>query len=160
MGAIHHETWIRASRTTVFDALTTRAGLDAWWGRAVSAEPKVGHVVEFDHQLGSPLLMRVTELVPEQRVCWRCVSDYTDTVNPASEWLGTRLVFDLRDARADPAAVWLAPKLGYDPGLDEPLTIVDFRHTDWPDGARWLPFCNAGWGQALAALGQHCEGRG
>jgi uncharacterized protein YndB with AHSA1/START domain len=53
MSEIHQETWIKAARSTVFRAITTRHGLDSWWGTAVSAEPEVGHVVELDHQLGN-----------------------------------------------------------------------------------------------------------
>ncbi|ODU02289.1 MAG: hypothetical protein ABS81_18035 [Pseudonocardia sp. SCN 72-86] len=50
--AMHHEIWIEAPRKDVYAALTTRDGLDAWWGRAVVAEPEIGSVVEFDHGFG------------------------------------------------------------------------------------------------------------
>ena len=40
MNSILHEVWINAERSTVFDAITTRNGLDAWWGKAVQAEPE------------------------------------------------------------------------------------------------------------------------
>jgi uncharacterized protein YndB with AHSA1/START domain len=158
MTQIQLEIWIRAEPKVVFDAVTTKAGLDAWWGRAVSAEPAVGAVVEFDHGLGAPLRMRVVELVPDRRVVWRCVSDFADPVNPASEWLGTSITFALRPGAGDPAADWLRPRLGWDrDGAADDFTIVEFRHVDWPRESRWLPFCADGWGKALSGLALFCE---
>ena len=98
MSAIRHEVWINADAKTVFDALTTQPGLDSWWGKALSAEPKVGHVVEFDHGHSELLRMRITDLDPNKRVVWRCVSDFTDPAYPGSEWLGHELHFELESA--------------------------------------------------------------
>jgi uncharacterized protein YndB with AHSA1/START domain len=154
---IHHEVWVNASPRVVFDALTTQAGLDAWWGTCLSAEPVVGHLVEFDHHLGAPLTMRITELVPVEHVAWRCTSEFTDSSNPASDWLGTSLVFDLRPADDDPALDWMGARLGIDPGAIGASTILEFRHLDWPHGARWHAFCNSAWGGALGALAKSCE---
>jgi len=148
---IRHEVWINASRDTVFDAITRREGLDAWWGKAVSAEPKAGTLVEFDHGLGDLLQMRVTELVPGERMEWDCVSDFSDPANPASEWLGTRLRFDLADG--DPTG--FAP---VDHGIKgDRVTVVRFEHSGWADGARWLAYCSYGWALALQSLTNLCE---
>ena len=89
MDTMRHEVWIKADKQTVFDAIATQDGLNHWWGRAVSAEPKVGHVVEFDHGHGAPILMRITDLEPNERLVWRCVSDHPDPEYPGSDWLGT-----------------------------------------------------------------------
>ena len=62
METMEHEVWINADPAQVFEALTTRAGLDAWWGRALEAEPRLGSVVEFDHGLGDPMRMEITVL--------------------------------------------------------------------------------------------------
>jgi uncharacterized protein YndB with AHSA1/START domain len=154
---IHHETWIKASTSVVFDAITSRTGLDAWWGRCLSAEPRVGHVIEFDHGLSDLLRMRVTDLAPNERVVWRCVSDFVEPVNPASEWLGTSLVFDLRSGVEDPAVAWMGARVGFSPQAGDDLTILDFRHSGWRSPSRWYPFCNAGWGAALGGLARYCE---
>lgn len=151
---IHLETWVNAPRSTVFDALTSQQGLDAWWGACVSAEPSEGTRVVFDHGLGDPLTMRIIALVPGEHLAWRCVSEFTDPANPASEWLGTRLLFDLRSGDGDPARGWMAPRLGV--AADAELTILEFRHTGWPVPARWQAFCDAGWGTALGSLAQYC----
>ncbi len=157
MDAIHHEVWINAEKSKVFDAITTREGLDAWWGKAVAAQPERGYVVEFDHGLEDLMRMRITDLATNESVAWRCVSDFTDPRNPASEWLGHRLTFDLRTAAGDPALGWLAPRLGWDSAQGEAITILDFRHEGWPRTSRWHPFCNVAWGETLGGLGRYCE---
>jgi uncharacterized protein YndB with AHSA1/START domain len=118
MRDIQLETWIRATPSVVFDATTTRNGLDAWWGKAVDAEPLVGHVIEFDHGLGELLRMRVTDLEPTNRVAWPCLSDFSDPADPASEWLGTSIEFTVRSGRDDPAG-WLGRRLGWDSSVDQ-----------------------------------------
>ncbi|MGY0236770.1 SRPBCC family protein [Longispora urticae] len=153
MDAIRHEVWINADRPTVFAALTTTAGLDAWWGRAVRADPTVGSVTEFDHGLGAPLRMRVTDLVPDQRLEWRCLSDFTEPGNPASEWLGHRLVFALTTVRRGDVGPLLAPLI-----TGAQVTVLRFEHAGWTRAARWFPFCNTAWGHALGTdLRAYCE---
>lgn len=156
METIHLETWIKAPKSTVFRALTLQEGLNAWWGKCLSAEPAVGQLVAFDHGLGDPLNMRVTELAPDERLAWRCVSEFTEAANPASEWLGTTLAFDLRPGADDPALEWMGPRLGFDPHAAGDLTILEFRHAGWPIPARWYAFCNAAWGATLGVLAQYC----
>jgi uncharacterized protein YndB with AHSA1/START domain len=155
---IRHEVWVKADRTQVFDAITRADGLDAWWGKVLHAEPEIGSVIEFDHGLGEPFRMRVVELVPGERLAWECLSDYEDAGNPASEWLGHRLVFNLRAAGDDHGSAWLAARLfGSDVG--EGITILDFRHEGWSEDARWYAFCNSAWGVTLDGLKKYCETR-
>jgi hypothetical protein len=147
---IHHEVWIGASREAVFDAIASRGGLDAWWGPVVNAEPKTGSVVEFDHGHGDLLRMKIIDLVPNERLEWECVSNFTYPGNPASEWTGTRLSFDLEDG----------DETGFEP-LDahftgDKITILHFRHTGWADDSRWLAFCNYAWGVTLSGLEAQC----
>ena len=146
MTAIEHEVWIGAERTTVFAALTTKSGLDAWWGKAVNAEPKLGYVVELDHGLGDLLRMEITELVPDEKLTWTCVSNFRDRSNPASEWRAQTLTFAL-EARQDVVLL----------GVARDVTVLRFRQT-WPSDARWRAFCNAAWGWTLSeSLKKHCE---
>src|SRR5215216_6986905 len=99
MDSMEHEVWIDADADTVFEALTTKRGLDRWWGKVVEAEPRVGSVVEFDHGLGAPLRMQVTEIVPNERVAWTCISTFRDSTNPASEWDGQTFVWQITPRR-------------------------------------------------------------
>ena len=50
METIWHEVWIEAPTERVFEALTTKHGLDGWWGPVLNAEPTIGSVIEFDLQ--------------------------------------------------------------------------------------------------------------
>ena len=156
MTEIHLESWVGAERDAVFQAITTRDGLDAWWGRALDAEALVGAVVVFDHGLGDLLRMEVVDLARPNRVAWRCLSDFSEPSNPASEWLGTTISFELRAGQDDPAAEWLGSKIGIDASAGE-FTIIDFRHSGWPSQSRWRPFCDWSWGQVLTDLGRHCD---
>jgi hypothetical protein len=154
VGIIEHEVWINARRETVFNVISTRQGLDSWWGPVVSASSEIGAVIEFDHGHGEPIQMRVVDFASGERFEWENVNTFTDPVNPASEWSGTSISFDLRDGHPT----------GF-PSLDahftvDPFTILQFRHIGWPVDARWLAFCNYGWGVTLAGLAEHCEGSG
>jgi Activator of Hsp90 ATPase homolog 1-like protein len=153
MDAIHHEVWIDAERPVVFEAITTRAGLDAWWGKALVAEPEVGSVVEFDHGLGAPLRMGIADVAVPERLTWRCISEFGDAGMPGSEWLGHCLTFELAVGGEDPSAGWLRDRLG----LCENFTILRFRHSGWEPDSRWRAFCNSAWGVTLDGLKRHCE---
>lgn len=160
MDTIRHEIWIKAEAKPVFDAITTRAGLDGWWGKAVSAEPKVGHVIEFDHGHGAPIHMRITDLVPNERVAWKCVSDHPDPEYPGSDWLGTELSFTLSSAADDPVSGWLASTLHPDASPSD-FTVLRFEHSGWKRDARWFAFCNGAWGATLNDnLLNYCEKNG
>jgi len=136
--SMEHEVWLNAEREKVFGALTTREGLDAWWGKVMNAEPRIGAVVEFDHGLGDPLRMEITDLVPNERLTWKCVSDFSDPGNPASEWRGQTFLFELT-RRGDVELL----------GTKQNVTVLRLRVTGWPPEARWYGFCNAAWGQTL-----------
>jgi uncharacterized protein YndB with AHSA1/START domain len=145
---IELETWVDAAPSAVYGALTTREGIDAWWGRALSGGAEPGDVVELDHGLGEPLRMRVVDAVPGERVVWLCESAFTDPGNPASEWRGTRIAFELEPVGDGPERAWLRERVGIGPGG----TVMRFRHEGWPDGARWSSFCAAAWGATLEHL--------
>jgi uncharacterized protein YndB with AHSA1/START domain len=139
MDSMEHEVWIGAAREKVFAALTTKDGLDGWWGKVIQAEPRVGAVVEFDHGLGAPLRMEITELVPDERLTWECISGFGDPSNPASEWTGQTFRFEL----APRGHVELL-------GAKHDVTVLRLHVTGWPENARWYGFCNTAWGQTLS----------
>jgi uncharacterized protein YndB with AHSA1/START domain len=139
--------WIDADADRVFEALTTKRGLDGWWGKVVQAEPRVGSVVEFDHGLGAPLRMEVTEIVPNERVAWTCVSTFSESTNPASEWHGQTFVWQITPR----GPVGLL-------GARRDVTVLRLQIAGWPSGSRWYGFCNTAWGETLAVnLKRYCE---
>jgi uncharacterized protein YndB with AHSA1/START domain len=147
MGVMEHEIWLDADGDRVFAALTTVEGLDGWWGPVVQAEPRVGSVVEFDHGLGEPLRMEITELEPGARVVWRCVSEFGDPSNPASEWTGQTFTWEISPDRTVEIL-----------GTKRAATVLRLRVTGWPEPSRWYGFCNTAWGETLAGkLKSSCE---
>jgi uncharacterized protein YndB with AHSA1/START domain len=155
MHAIRHEVWIGAEPSKVFDAITTREGLDGWWGKAVAAEARLDSVVELDHGLGQPLRMRIIELTLGRSLTWRCLSEFRNPGMPGSEWLGHRLTFELQAGSDELDSAWLRERLRL--AASGGLTILQFTHTGWTPDARWLAFCNTSWGVTLDGLKRHCE---
>ena len=71
MSQMKHQVRINASTHTVYKALTTQEGLRGWWIGDSVAEARIGSIVEFTYgEGGTPLRMRIAELVPEDRVVW------------------------------------------------------------------------------------------
>ncbi len=138
METMEHEVWIKADPNEVFTALTTKEGLDAWWGPVLSAEPRIGSV-EFDHGLGAPLWMEITDPRPEREARVALRFRVSDPSNPASEWRGQELVVEL--AARGPIELL---------SVKHDVTVLRFRVTGWPAKARWYGFCNTAWGETLA----------
>jgi uncharacterized protein YndB with AHSA1/START domain len=72
MKTIHHVFEIAAPPGKIFAALTTTEGLSEWWTTKVSAQAKVGAVVDFTFGGDFNPDMRVTEFDPPVLVGWKC----------------------------------------------------------------------------------------
>ena len=91
MPEIVHELAVRAPAEQVYQALTSREGLENWWTRDVDIEPVQGSTAAFG--FGAPehlLRMRIERLKAFKLVHWRCVE------GPA-EWANTEIRFLLKD---------------------------------------------------------------
>lgn len=145
---MRHDIFLNAPRNVVFDALTTREGLDGWWGTAIAATPEAGTSVELDHGFEQPLRFEVLECVEGSRVSWRCITDLADPSIPTTEWAGHELTFDLSDAKTDTAFEYLVNR--FYPDADRSgITIVHFEQRGWRPEDRWYAFCNGAWGATL-----------
>jgi uncharacterized protein YndB with AHSA1/START domain len=138
MEAIRHELWIATDTMRVFNALTTKEGLDFWSGPALAATPEIGSVVD---------------LVPGERLTWRCITDLDDPGMPGSEWLGHRIAFELEAGSDDHGSTWLRERLGV--SAQAGFAILRFR--SWSSDSRWFAYCNASWSAMLDGLKRHCE---
>jgi len=137
MPDIVHRIAMNAPPARVYRAIATRSGLINWWTWHVSGEPAPGQVVRFRFARGETD-MEVRQLVPDQRVLWRCVS------GPA-EWVGTEISFSLSSNDAA--------------GRKE--TVVLFSHTGWRDAGEFMAHCNTEWAYFLLSLkGWVEDGRG
>ena len=89
MSDIHHEIQTNATRAAITEALTTQAGLQAWWATQTDLDGDAV-TMTFDKE-GRTVVMkfRVDEVVPGERIRWTC----TDNGNPV--WPGTTLTWTL-----------------------------------------------------------------
>lgn len=124
MADILHRVGIRAPADRVFQALSTRDGLAAWWTRDTQGHGDVGGLLQFRFDAGG-FDMQVVELVPARRVVWQVVD------GPA-EWIGTRVVWELRQ--------------------EEDYAIVLFTHAGWKEPIEFMRHCSTKWAVFLMSL--------
>jgi uncharacterized protein YndB with AHSA1/START domain len=121
---ILHRVGIKAAPAAVYEALTTRQGLSAWWTKNTGGETAVGGVIEFRFPVGG-FDMKVVELEPGRRVLW-------EVVGGPEEWLGTTLSWELR-AEGD-------------------YTMVLFKHRGWKEPSEFMHHCSTKWATFLMSL--------
>jgi uncharacterized protein YndB with AHSA1/START domain len=81
------------SPAAVFDAITNVRG---WWSEDVQgATDVVGSVFDYAYRDVHRAQIRVTELVPGQRVAWHVVKNHFNFTQDQTEWTGTDIVFDI-----------------------------------------------------------------
>jgi uncharacterized protein YndB with AHSA1/START domain len=128
----------RASRTSIFEALTTLDGLAGWWTPLLSGNPNTGGEVEFAFAgLAEKIVMRVDDATSPARVTWTCL---LHTGHP--EWQGTKIIFELTQ-------------------VDDEHGVLAFRHVGLNPRLHCYDTCERGWERFLASLvsyAQHGEG--
>ena len=130
MADIRHRVGIGVSPDTTYQALSTTEGLSGWWTRKVEGDPAVGGRLRF--LFGDDATeMEVTDLVPGQRVAWRCVGG-------PDEWVGTDLTFDLSASGSE--------------------TVVMFTQAGWREPAPFMHHCSTKWAVFLLGLKAGLEG--
>ena len=127
MADIRHRVGITgATAAQAYEALATTGGLAGWWTRTVDGDPAVGGDLKFYFEGSEPgAVMRVTGLVPGQRVSWQC------TGGP-DEWVGTTLSFDLAEADGE--------------------TVVMFTQAGWREPVPFMHHCSTKWAVFLLSL--------
>lgn len=152
MATLHHQVWINAPVSKVYEALATADGLGRWWAPHTSTETAVGLVLA--HSPGGEhgdVQMKVLDTTQDQRVEWEIISTHPKR-SPASAWTGTHIVFEISE-RPNPGP-WL--------GISDPaprMAVVEFRHSGWNESNEYFGFCNFAWGATLVMLKQWCESR-
>lgn len=121
---------VNAPRHRVFQAVSTPAGLDAWWTERSSGEPRAGAPYELG--FGPEYAWRA--------VVTRCEPDAefeVEMVVADQDWSGTRVGFHLEDRG--------------------PSTWVRFRHTGWPAANEHYRVSCHCWAMYLRILRRHLE---
>ncbi len=130
MSDILHDFPIHAPPTSVFQAVSAPAGLDAWWTRTSAGTPVAGTEYHLGFGPGYDWRARVTRVVPDAEF-------ELELTRADSDWTGTRVGFRL------------------EPG--DGATLVHFRHTGWPAAnAHYRTSCYC-WAMYLRILRRHLE---
>src|SRR5438105_13227699 len=83
--ALVHLVNVKATPETIYRAVSTAAGLAAFWTSESKAEPKVGSIASFG--FGGPTQrMRVDELAPGKRVKWTGLADFPNVGDTTVSW--------------------------------------------------------------------------
>ncbi|MGW1895766.1 SRPBCC family protein [Streptomyces sp. NPDC002004] len=90
MRTILHVVVTKASRSALYEALTTQEGLAGWWTTGVSAMPVIGSVISFRFTGDFHPEMKIMKLDPDTEIDWICVGGH-------DPWDDARFVFGLSD---------------------------------------------------------------
>lgn len=126
---ILHRVGIKSSVDAVYQALTTREGLAAWWTSHTQGDAAAGGALTFRFSVDGVEIggfdMKVLELEPARSVLWQVVD------GPA-EWIGTRIRFDLQQSGEH--------------------AIVLFKHQGWKAPVEFMHHCSTKWAIYLMSL--------
>lgn len=139
MEHFRHSLTIAASASATYAALTTIAGLRAWWTQDCEGVADLGGTIHF--RFGSVYKdMRVERADPDREVAWVCTRACIDvpTLSRQDEWTGTKMAFRLSDA---------------EPGK----TRLDFEHIGLVPSFECYGMCVKGWQHFLSSLQQYLE---
>ena len=127
-----HQVNVKASRETIYQAISTERGLASFWTSDSKAESKVGSTATFGFG-GPSQRMKIDELAPGKRVKWTALADFPN-------WGDTIVAWDLKP-------------------VDKGETSVTFRHENWPASvtANDLGSINYTWGMVVDRLRQYAE---
>jgi uncharacterized protein YndB with AHSA1/START domain len=127
-----HQVNVNATPETIYKAVSTADGLQAFWTSDSQAEPKVGSIATFG--FGGPTQrMRIDEIVPGKRVKWTALNDFPT-------WDKTTVSWEIAPA-------------------EKGETSVTFRHANWSDAVSQddLGSINYTWGLIVERLKQYTE---
>ena len=121
---------IKASARSVFESVSTPAGLDAWWTKTSSGEPRLGAEYDLGFGLGYDWRARVSRVVPDQ--------DFElEIVSADEDWQGTRIGFQLEEI--------------------DGVTQARFHHTGWPESNEHYRVSCYCWSMYLRLLKRYVE---
>ena len=127
---ILHRVGATAAPAKVYEALTTRDGLAAWWTTDTKGDGAVGETFEFRFGEAGVFDMKVLDKRPGERVEW-------EVVEGPEEWIGTHVRFDLKQ--------------------EGDYTIVLFGHEGWREPGEFMSHCSTRWATFLLSMKQLVE---
>ena len=121
---------IDASKTVVFEAISTIEGLSNWWTVETSGNAELGGVIQFDFGTFQGPAMKVITQESPNKLVWECVgSDHG--------WKGHHFTFELDE--------------------NDNKTRVRFTHAGWKHQDDFYAHCSFSWGRYMESLRQYCQ---
>lgn len=130
MADITHRVGATVAPEKVYEALTTRDGLAAWWTGDTTGDGVVGGTIEFRFGEAGGFDMKVLDQRPNERVEW-------EVTDGPEEWIGTHVRFDL--------------------SRQDDQTIVRFAHEGWREPGEFMSHCSTRWATYLLSLKELVE---
>ena len=152
MPKIHHQLIIGTPAKTVYNALTTQAGLAAWWTPQTVAIPEIGSISQFGFGPAYVKKMKVVDLRPFEWVQWFCLE-------ATEEWKGTTVAFALHEGDRT-ALQQRYPEMHGQLQQQEDgkvLTLLIFEHDKWKEATSMFGECSYTWALFLRSLKSFCE---
>lgn len=131
MKKIEHELTIHSDLPTVYQALTTRKGLESWHSSHVEGNFDVNGQFIICHEKNPSFSWKVVNLDPDHRVEWECIKGPGDAP-------GTHVWFNLKEG-------------------DDGKVLVECIHYGWEDTNGNFKKCNTLWGMLMYNLKQFVE---
>lgn len=96
-GGRHYTTSFTVSRSPQ-EAYAAVNDPRAWWSQEITGiTDQVGAEFRYRYQDVHRCTIRVTELIPAQKVVWRVLDNYFDFVDDQTEWKDTEIVFEISE---------------------------------------------------------------
>ena len=134
---ITHNLTINASPETVYNAVSTKSGINGWWSKDCSVAEEEGgdSLLKFNKE-GTivPMNFRTETLSPNKKVVWVC----TGNGNPM--WLNTKIITEITKTESG--------------------TEVKFSHADFEEkyaNSEGFDMIKMGWNHFVSSLVSYCE---
>lgn len=88
MFSIHHDIIIKSTPEEIFNAVTTAEGLDSWWTKQSSGQPKMGEDYRFFFTKGYDWYAKVLMVTPNKQIMFKMIDADED-------WMDTLLTFTI-----------------------------------------------------------------
>ena len=131
MAKSSHKIRVHAAPAKVYEALTTKPGLQGWFTAKVEGEVREGEDITMSFSGKEPFQWHLTQFEPASRVHWACLA------GPGSA-KGTTVTYLLS-------------------GQGEAQTVIECDHDGWPEGHEALATCNTLWGMLMHHLKEFSE---
>jgi uncharacterized protein YndB with AHSA1/START domain len=131
MPDLYHSVPVSAAPEKVYATIASQTGIQGWWTRDTTMDPKVGGKAEFGFdKRGMVFRMTLDELKTNLSVRMSCSGDHP-------EWAGTKLEWTIAPTPEG--------------------SVLNFTHRGWREMTPFCSGCNSMWGHLIFRLKAYAE---